>query len=241
MRTRIFLSIVLFVSFNALAQPSRLVKEWAKPLAPTQSLPRMANHRDAVHLSEKNKGTAFVMSLVLPGWGQHYTKSHQKMYAFIATEVGLWMTYSGFELYSDWRRQDYRNYAARYADVDLNGKSDSYFINVGNFNNIYDYNAYKLQWRQLSEYYKDVDAHYWNWQSEKQREKFDDLRISSDTAHNRATLVLGLIVANHLISAVDALISANRYNKRQASLDWNFYLGDGYYIPRVNLTLVTHW
>ena len=239
-----FLIITVFtVASLAAAETSHLAQQWyqSPPLLPSVSQMPVSVASDTEMILEKNRGKAFFMSLLIPGWGQHYTRSSNKMIAFFASEISLWMTYTGFELYSDWRREDYRNYAARYADVDLDGKTDSYFIDVGNFNSIYDYNAYKLQWRQLAEYYEDVDPYYWNWQSEDYRKEFDDLRIASDTAHNRATLILGFIMANHIISAVDALISANRYNNNQAALDWNLFLGDGYYTPNINLTLTKSW
>ncbi|MDZ7721381.1 MAG: DUF5683 domain-containing protein [candidate division KSB1 bacterium] len=237
----LLLSLTLFCSLAA-AQTSHLADEWYQTSPSFTGLQTMQSESPGAALQpEKNRGKAFFMSLLVPGWGQRYTESRNKMLAFFAAEIGLWMTCSGFELYSDWRRQDYRAYAARYADVDLDGKSDSYFIDVGNFNTIHDYNAYKLQWRQLAEYYDDVDANYWNWQSKEHREEFDDLRISSDTAHNRATMMLGFIMANHVISAVDALISASRHHNQQTVLDWNLFLGDGYYTPRVHFTLTKHW
>ncbi|RPH99402.1 MAG: hypothetical protein EHM72_11070 [Calditrichaeota bacterium] len=188
-------------------------------------------------LAPVNKGKAFFMSLLLPGWGQRYVGANRKSAAFFGVEVGLWLTYSGFRTYSAWREDDYRNYAASHAGVQLDGKSSSYFIDVGNFSSIYDYNEYKLRQRNTLDYYQDVEKYYWNWRSEADRAYFDKLRISSDTALNRSTFVLGVIVANHIISAVEAVWSAHQQEKKQALFDWDLQFGWSSSMPQVQLAL----
>jgi len=167
--------------------------------------------------SEKSRTKAFLMSLLVPGWGQSYAESKTRSLIYLGTEIGLWLTYGGLVAYSDWREQDYRNYAAAHAGVNNTGKSSSFFIDVGNYNSIYEYNNAKLRQRNLNEYYRDTETFYWQWQNEAHRERFDQLRISSDTAYNRSTMLLGVIMANHLISAIDALITVNKYNDQLAS------------------------
>lgn len=190
----------------------------------------------------RSKGKAFFMSLVLPGLGQRYTGAHIKSQVFLGLEIGLWLSYAGFVTYSQWREQDYRTFAASHAGVSLEGKSSNYFINVGNFDNIYDYNAYRLQQRNLADYYKDIDAYYWDWESEGYKEKFDQLRISSDTAKNRSTYVIGAILANHVLSAIDAVWSVHNYEKaRQSKLNWDIQFGDGYINPFVNFSFSAHF
>ncbi len=167
--------------------------------------------------NEKNRTKAFLMSLLVPGWGQSYAESKTRSLIYMGTEIGLWLAYGGLVAYSDWREQDYRNYAAAHAGVNNEGKSSSFFIDVGNYNSIYEYNDAKLRQRNLNEYYRDTETFYWQWQSKAHRERFDQLRISSDTAYNRSTMLLGVIMANHLISAIDALITVNKYNDQLAS------------------------
>lgn len=54
-----------------------------------------------------------------------------------------------------------------------------------------------------------ADAFLWDWSSNTlERRRFQSLISESDEALRRATLVLGLIGVNHVLSAVDALISA---------------------------------
>jgi len=193
-------------------------------------------------LPEKSRGKAFLYSLILPGLGEKYAGANKKAQFFFATEISLWLGYSGFVTYRDWRKDDYKTYAASHAGVELEGKSDSYFVDIGNYDSIYEYNAAKLRQRNLPDYYRDIENNYWNWENEAYRQKFDQLRISADKANNRATFVVGAILANHVISAIDAVWSVYKYEKnRQASLDWNLQLGDGIVTPNVNVSLTARF
>ena len=190
----------------------------------------------------KKRGKAFFMSLLVPGWGQNYAGASTKRNMFLGLEIGMWMSYGGFTAYSNWREEDYKTFAATHAGVNLDGKNNTYFIDVGNFADIYEYNDYHLQQRNSNKYYQDIDFYYWHWQNQASRDKFDQLRISADTAHNRALFMLGAIVANHVISAIDAVWSVHKYEKARLSLiDWDVRFGDGVGQPTVNVTLGTHF
>ncbi len=197
-----------------------------------------ANHEKIT----KNKGKAFFMSLLLPGWGQHYAESKTKRAVFLGIEVGLWLSYAGFTTYGNWRQEDYETYAATHAGVNLEGKNNTYFIDVGNFASIYEHNAYRLQQRNFNKYYQDIDFYFWEWDSQQSRDAFDRLRISADTADNRALFVLGAIVANHIVSAIDAVWSVHRYEKsRLSTIDWDVRFGDGRIQPTVNVSFTAHF
>ncbi|MBN1465097.1 hypothetical protein JXA02_05000 [candidate division KSB1 bacterium] len=190
----------------------------------------------------KNKGKAMFMSLLIPGLGQRYAEADGKAAVFFGIEIGLWLTYCGFTAHGDWRENDYKNLAAAHANVNLEGKNHTYFIDVGNFDDIYEHNEYRLRQRDWANYYQDVDFWYWNWSSRAYRDKFDELRIASDTADNRAKFVLGAIVANHIISAIDAVWSVYQHDKKQLSnIDWDVRFGDGHFHPTFNLHVIAHF
>ena len=190
----------------------------------------------------KSRGKAFFMSLLVPGWGQHYAGASTKRNIFVGLEIGMWASYGGFTAFSSWREQDYKSYAATHAGVNLDGKNNTYFIDVGNFADIYEHNDYRLQQRNFNKYYEDIDFYYWKWEDQASREKFDQLRISADTANNRALFMLGAIVANHVISAIDAVWSVHKYEKsRLSQVDWGVQFGDGAGRPAVNVTLCRHF
>jgi len=186
----------------------------------------------------KNRGKAFFMSLLVPGWGQHYANAATKRNVFLGAEISMWLTFAGFKSYSAWREQDYKAYAATHAGVNLEGKNNTYFIDVGNFASIYEHNDYRLQQRNFKKYYQDIDYYFWQWESEASRVKFDELRVSADTADNRALFMLGAIVANHVVSAIDAVWSVYRYeNARLSHIDLNLQFGDGVLQPTWQLSL----
>jgi len=193
-------------------------------------------------LPEKSRGKAFLFSLILPGLGERYAGAHKKAQFFFASEITLWLGYAGFITYRDWRKDDYKTYAASYAEVDLEGKSDSYFVDIGNYDSIYEYNEAKLRQRNLPDYYRDEEKYYWNWDNQTHRDKFEQLRISADNANNRATFVVGAILANHVLSAIDAVWSVHKYEKvHHTSVNWNLQLGDGYVQPTVNFSLTARF
>ncbi len=187
---------------------------------------------------EKSKGKAFFFSLIVPGMGQRYAGKRLRSEIYLATELTLWLSYTGLIQYREWRKQDFKAFAAAHAGVDLNGKSESYFIDVENYASIYEYNAAKLRQRNLNKYYRDVEGFYWQWDSESNRQKYEQLRISADTADNRALFVIGAILANHVISAIDAVWTVHKVNKaRQSSVNWDVQFGDGYMQPTVLVSM----
>ncbi len=193
-------------------------------------------------LAEKSRGKALMLSFLLPGLGEQYAGAGSKARLFFGTEISLWLGYAGFITWSEWRHDEMESYAARHAGVNPADKSDTYYANIGNFDTIHQYNEAKLRQRNLNDYYRDVDKWHWQWDSAANRARFDQLRISSDKARNRSTFVLGAILANHLISAIDAVWSVNRYNSSQAGrVEWNLQFGDGFIQPRFLCSLQTRF
>jgi hypothetical protein len=163
---------------------------------------------------QKSKGRAFLQSLLLPGWGQHYAESRGMTKVFIAAEVALWGSYLGFKLNSDWKESDYRDLAASHAGVDLNGKTAGYFFDIGIYDNLADYNQASLRDRDVRALYPDTEEYQWDWDSTENRIRFDGLRIKSDEANNNANLTIALIFVNHLVSALQSTLAVHKFNER---------------------------
>ncbi len=173
----------------------------------------------------KSKGKAFLLSFMLPGLGERYVGETRRGEYFMATEIGLWLGYIGLTAYREWVIEDYKTFAATHAQVDLGNKSESYFVDIGNYDSIHEYNAAKLRQRNLPEYIYDVDGQFWMWDSEKNRQKFEQLRIDADSAHNLSLFFIGAILANHVISAIDAVFLTHSYEKERlgrSAVDWHF-------------------
>ncbi|MBN1999489.1 hypothetical protein JW935_18165, partial [candidate division KSB1 bacterium] len=144
----------------------------------------------------KSKGKAFLMSFVLPGLGERYVGEKRRGEYFLATEIGLWLGYFGLTTYRSWVIEDYKTFAASHAHVSLANKSESYFVDIGNYGSIYEYNSAKLRQRNLPDYYYDVEGQFWQWDSDNNRQKFEQLRIDADSAHNLSLFFIGAIIAN---------------------------------------------
>jgi len=153
--------------------------------------------------NQSSKGKALFLSILIPGLGEYSAGHKTRAKAFFITEVLLWSTYAGFKTYENWIEDEYRVFATTHARVDVAGKSHKYFVNIGNYDNIYDYNATKLNYRQLEDVYP--DDHAWDWDSDANRHDFKMMRIRSDNANYRALFTLGTILVNHIVSAIDAV------------------------------------
>lgn len=187
------------------------------------ALPSVVQSNESEVKSPKSRGKAFLFSFLLPGAGEYYLGRKGLAKTFFFTEVALWATYISFNRYSDWKRDDMYALAASHADADIDGKPSQYFVDLGNYMDVYQYNDAKQRMGEFFNVY-DVDTYYWSWDTATNRKEFEDLRISSDRAHDRANFTIGAILANHVISAIDAVWQSNRYNKELHSSGVSIHL-----------------
>lgn len=168
---------------------------------------------------KKKVGLAVLYSLLLPGMGELYVEEYGVGKYFTIAEGVLWLTYSSFELYGTWLRDDARNFAVTHARIAIDGKDDQYFVDIGNFLNIYDYNEKKLRDREPEKLY-DVNTHFWQWEYDAHRAAYRELRISHDHVFNNNRFVVAAIIVNHIASAINAGRLALSHNRRleEASL-----------------------
>lgn len=157
---------------------------------------------------------AFLLSAALPGLGEHYAGSSVKSKAFMAAEIGLWSAFISFRHLGDWRKDDYKMQAVTAAGADVSGKDDRYFDVLGFYDSREEYNKVAGAYDHSRVYYPDTKSYFWNWESDAAREKYRELKNDSKSYYRNANFSLGLILANHLISAADAYWSVKRYNRR---------------------------
>jgi hypothetical protein len=185
----------------------------------------MPNASDHFHLSGDSIGNtadaplnsfrarAFFLSLVLPGAGEYYAGSKKAAWLFLGTEMALWCGYGAFRTYGDWKKDDYRLFAAVHAGVDLSGKGHAYFVDMENYSTLLDYNDAQLQKRYPQGMVPEDKAHFWSWDSDASQMHFKSLRLSSDRAYSRSLIVVGAIVVNHIVSGIDAVRAAKKKEK----------------------------
>ena len=186
----------------------QLRSEFEKPIANVAA----AYQEQSVSQNKKSPAKAVLYSLLVPGMGELYAGGFDQGKYSLIVEGGLWLTYISFHQYGSWIRNDSRRYAVVHAGSDLTGKNDQYFVDVGNFNDTYEYNEKKLADRTSDRLY-DVNAgYYWKWDSDENRKEFRAMRVSSERVFNNAKFIIGAVIVNHIISAVNAARLTRQYN-----------------------------
>jgi hypothetical protein len=161
----------------------------------------------------KDRRKAFFRSLLIPGAGEQYLGKHTLAKTFFFTEISLWISYFAFREYGKWQRDDALAFAATHSGAKIDGKPSQFFIDMGNYQDIYQYNDAKQRMYQFEKVYNEED-YYWSWDLDASRRKFDNIRLSGDQALNRSVFVLGGIFANHLFSAIHSVWQTHRFNKK---------------------------
>ena len=174
----------------------------------------------------KSKWKALGLSLLLPGAGQYYAESGNKMVIFGTAEAFVWSGYFGLRIYGGWKKEDYRAWAAFKAGADVNGKSEDYFEKLTYYDNLDDYNQFELLYEgSRAQPFPDSPEYYWNWDSDESRGYFRELRNQSKSAFRRSLLFLGAAVANRLLAGIDAYRAASSYNNSLefSEKKWHLY------------------
>ncbi len=212
---------VLLLSQVLLAQPAyvskenNLFKEQMQKLSGTPELNLTLGEKKSVP-------TAILYSLLLPGMGEMYAGNYGRGKYFTIAEGVLWVTLIGFDQYGRWLQDDARSYAVQHADISLSGKNDRYFIDIGEYMSVQDYNQQMLRDRTPHKVMDENSSLAWNWDTKANQLNFRNLRISSDQAFNNTKFVAAAIIINHIVSAIDAarlVVLHNRQVDAASSID----------------------
>jgi hypothetical protein len=163
--------------------------------------------------SRKSVGLAALYSLILPGMGEWYAGGFSSGKYFLVAEGGLWLTYTAFNVYGDALRDDSRSFAVAHAGVQTAGKNDQFFVDIGNFMSVSEYNDKKLRDRSLDRLYDPAQGYAWQWDSDLSRSTYRGQRVSSDNVYNNRKFVVAAVIINHVASAINAARSAISRNK----------------------------
>jgi len=147
---------------------------------------------------------AVLFSLLVPGMGELYADRFEVGRSFVISESGLWLTYAGFRLYGGLLRDDARDFARTHAQADPTGKADQFYVDLGNFRDVYEYNEKQLRDREIQKLYDPDAGYFWRWDDTASRLQYRDLRVSSDAVFNNSRFVVGAIIVNHVVSALNA-------------------------------------
>lgn len=181
----------------------------------------------------KSAGKAALYSLVMPGAGQYYVHgANLKAKLFFGLEAGLWLSYFGFHQYGNYKEDAAKGWAVLHAGADASNTDEDYWIKMTYYDNRdtneddgQGYNQMVLvNERDYSLLFPETPEYYWNWDSPETRHKYRNLRNESKTAFERADVTLGILLANHLISSIEAFFAASKHNRHIEFAGTNFEL-----------------
>jgi hypothetical protein len=169
----------------------------------------------------KSPGKAFFYSLLLPGLGEAYTGNTTYTKIFLSLEVIGWGFLLGNYQNVSWLERDYKNFAYQHSNISKNSKDGQYWIDIGKYDNIYEYNEQRRRDRDVNAIYDENANYYWRWDSYANRLNYDGQRIHAKDLENDDVYYIGAIVLNHIVSAINALRLAKAYNRNLKEGGWN--------------------
>lgn len=219
------LALLLFISAGLFAQtnqPASFVE--LKTFINNQPLDLQMQSDNEVVLKKKSAPLAILYSLLLPGMGELYAGNYNTGKYFTIAEGVLWGTFAGMKYYSNWQKDNYLAYATSEGGVSVQGKDDDYFASIGNYMNIEDYNHEKELERDYASVYSEK-TDYWNWKDDNQRKEYRNIWRSSEQASNNLRFVVGAMIINRVISAINAARIVGSYNRTLKEMTWNVSVG----------------
>jgi len=174
---------------------------------------------------KKSSGLAIIYSLLLPGMGELYADGYSSGKYFTIAEGALWGTYIGMSIYANNQEDNYKAYATVNALANTDGKDDNYFATISEFEDIESYNNQKALERNFNEML-DPETFFWKWNSTNERKTYRSMWTSSEQTFNDLRFVVGAMILNRVISAINAARLVSSYNNRvDDELSWNISLG----------------
>jgi hypothetical protein len=194
-----------------------LAQDPGEPADPT------ARSREESVKTPINPQGAVMRSIALPGWGQRHLGNHVRGAFFTGAELLLWTGIAVSYLDHVDGKAAYEEFAARHAGVTGNPGHD-FYVNIGNYDSREDYNEVRRQRRDYANQYTG-SATFWHWDSEENRQRFEDTRIQADASRNRIYYFVGGLLLNRLGAAIDAGRTVSQRNKAHVQMGYDARTG----------------
>jgi len=149
---------------------------------------------------------SFLRSLAIPGWGHYYNDSDSwtRGKVHLGADIVMIGTYFGLNARASNLEGQYETFAQLSAGVSITGKSRRFQLALGQFNSLEEYNDFQLRSRNWDQLLPDTQENRWQWESDEARERYSDLRETSDRARNQLPAIAGLMVVNRVLSAISS-------------------------------------
>jgi len=218
----------------------------------------LETNADIYAFDTKSPIKAFMLSLAVPGAGEFYNGQKIRAGSFLAADIVIWSGYllyhkkgadkeKDYKAYADqhyspyvfldwWNNiltEDQRNTYSHRLPVDGNGDpihNREYYENIGK------YNQFQVGWPNgINHPYVPPDGETY---MPTERATYLDMRKKSNDYFSKASTMIMVSIANHIVSAFDAAISAKRHNKgtKQYSMKVDTRMVNGEQMPFVVLS-----
>lgn len=169
-----------------------------------------------------DRARILLQSLTVPGWGQATLGHSTSAKVFGVVEAGIWGSFVAFRVQESMRRLSYEHTAQIYAGIDLDGRNEEFRRVVGIYASSEEYNRLVVYRDAANQYLSDpnnydiegyrayIEKHSlqgddtWAWDSYESYVRYSEERKQTNRAALRANAMLGLAIANRLVSAIHA-------------------------------------
>jgi preprotein translocase subunit Sss1 len=170
---------------------------------------------------DKSPKKAFLMSLVLPGWGEYYSGAKYRAAGFFGAEALTWLAWTGwrskgadlraeFRQFADqnWNEARYRSWQAYNASEPSNAQYIETETLPDKSEDIQQYYELIGKYAQFRYAWSDVDTLPLSVDNQSLtssvQDQYETMRNDSNKQLKRASVVIGLAVVNHVASAIHA-------------------------------------
>lgn len=175
--------------------------------------------------TKKSAGMAILYSLLLPGMGELYAESYDSGIYFTIADGVLWGSLIGMNVYGNWQKDRYISYAQVNAGITTANKDDNYYATIGDYSDIEKFNDEKALERNFNDMYN-TNQYFWKWNSTEQRKIYRNMWVSSEQTFNDVRFVVGALLLNRVVSAINAVRLVSKYNnKLNETVSWNLSVG----------------
>jgi hypothetical protein len=161
---------------------------------------------------------AMLLSILLPGAGEYYSGAKVRGQIFMGIEAAVWLGFAAYRVYGGWKKDDYQAYAAAHAGVDNSGKNADFYDWIGFYDNRNEFNQLGRLYYPERSYMPDTRAYSWQWDSPANRLQYKNIKDMSKAAFRNSTFMIGLAIANRVISSIDTYRTVKAAQNRLASL-----------------------
>ena len=178
-------------------------------------------------LLDKVDSNAF-KSLLLPGLGEYNLNEDNRSKNFFITEACLWLSFFGSYYGNQWYTDNYMSFGSYHANIDLDNISSNelsmLIVHMSQYDNMEVFNE-TMDRQRRNDSYSDESIYGWDWDNDKNRKNFNDLRIRSANLKKMNNFTISALIINRLVSFFDVIYLSDKKYKISSSI--NPVIGDG--------------